>query len=69
MHLAILNFLCLRVDDATELPSATWESQMTVQDGDMVSEDREYSKIVIAALGPDWGEYCHNVVRVQRCNL
>ena len=42
MHLAIVDdILCLRVDDATEWPSATRHPQMTVQDGDMVSEDRK----------------------------
>ena len=57
MHLAIVDdFLCLRVDDATEWPRATWELQMTVQDGDMLSEYRESSKSEIAALGKRVGE-------------
>ena len=66
MHLAIADgILCLRVDPSTEWPKAKQHSETTAQDGRRISEDCEYRKGEIDALGRDWAGYYHNVVRVQ----
>ena len=66
MHLAIADgILCLRVDASTDWPKAKEHSEKTVQDGTRISEDCQYTKGEIDALGPDWAGYHHNVVRVR----